>query len=78
MPKEFSVFSTGVTLKIRSKSRKANQFFVMSQLYMHENLVRIQALVHKKLYRQESDLDADANGICTINNISPSPEAGGT
>ena len=32
-------FSPAVTLKIRSRSPKANQFFVMSQFYMHENLV---------------------------------------
>ena len=47
-------FSTAVTLKIRSRSPKSNLFFVMSQLYMHVNLVRIQPLVHKILYRQES------------------------
>ena len=27
-------FSTAVTLKIRSRSPKSNQFFVMSQLYI--------------------------------------------
>ena len=41
-PTEFSgFFSTTVTLKIRSRSPKSNKFFVMSQLYIHENLERI-------------------------------------
>ena len=47
-------FSTAATLKIRSRSPKSYQFFVMSQLYISENLVRIQTLVHKILCRQES------------------------
>ena len=33
---------------------KSNQFIVMSQLYIHENLARIQRLVHKILCRRES------------------------
>ena len=45
----FSV-STAVTLKIRSRS----PIFVMSKLYNHANLVRIQSLVHMILYRQEN------------------------
>ena len=52
--REFSIFSTAVILKIWSRSPKSNQFFVMSQLYIHENLVRIQPLVHKILCRLES------------------------
>ena len=32
-------YSTAVTLKIRSRSPKSNQFFVMSKLCIHENLV---------------------------------------
>ena len=47
-------FSTAGTLKIRSRSPKSNQFFVMFQLYSHENLLRIQPLVHKILCRQDS------------------------
>ena len=47
-------FSTAVTLKIKSRSPKLNQFFVMSQLYIHGNLVRIKPLGHKKLCRQEN------------------------
>ena len=41
-------------LKIRSRSPKSNQFFTVSQIYIHENLVRIQLLVHQKLCRQKS------------------------
>ena len=47
-------FSAVVTLKIRSRSPKSNHFFVMSQLYIHENLVKIQQPIHKILYRQDS------------------------
>ena len=53
-----------------------NQFFGMSQLYIHENLVRIQPLIYKILCRQESgsdaNADADSNGIHTKINMSPS------
>ena len=48
------IFTIAVTLKIRSRSPKSKQFFVMSQLYIHEKLVRIQPLVHKILCRQDS------------------------
>ena len=43
--------SAAVTLKIRSRSPKSNLIY---KLYIHENLVRFQALVHKILCRQES------------------------
>ena len=46
-------FSTAVTLKISQGHQIPNQLF-MSQLYIHENLVRIQPLVHMILCRQES------------------------
>ena len=45
------IFSTAVTLKIRL-SLKSNQIFVMCQLYIHQNLIRI--LVYKILCREES------------------------
>ena len=45
--------STAVTMKIRSRSPKSNHFFVTPQLYIQENLVRIQPLVQKILCRQE-------------------------
>ena len=51
-------FSTAVTLKNRSRSAKSNKFFVVSQLYIPENLVRIGQLVQdtlqtKKCYRKK-------------------------
>ena len=33
----------------------------MFQSYIHENLLKIQTLVHKILCRQENDADADAD-----------------
>ena len=52
--REFSVFSTAVTLKIGSRSSKSNQLFVMSQLYIHENLIRNKPPVHKIFCIQET------------------------
>ena len=54
-------FSTAVTLKIRSRSLKSNKFFVMSHIYIPENLVRIQRTVHKILFWQKTDADANTN-----------------
>ena len=48
-------FSTAVTLKIRSRSPKSKQFFIMFQLHIHENSVRIQPLIQKLLYRQVTE-----------------------
>ena len=62
-------FSTVVTLKIRPPSPKSNQFFVISQLYIHENLIRIQPLIHK-IFVYKCDANADAN---TLINMSPFP-----
>ena len=47
-------YSAAVTLKICSRSPKSNQLFILSQLYIHENLERLQPLVHKILCRPES------------------------
>ena len=62
---------------------KSNQFFVVSQLHIHENLVRIQLLVLKILCWQEgvtqtpkpmpNNTDANTNGICCKNYMSLSP-----
>ena len=41
-------------LEINSRAPKSYRFFVMLQLYIHENLIRIQPLVHKVSYRHES------------------------
>ena len=50
----FQFFYCCLTLKIKSKSPISDQFFIMSQLYIHENLLRIQPLVQRTLCRQES------------------------
>ena len=49
----FSFFTT-VTLKIRSRSPKPNQFFAISQLNTHEIFLRIQQLAHKILSKEEN------------------------
>ena len=46
-------FSTAVFLKIGSMLSKSDQFLLMSQLYIQENLVRIQPLVHTRDVRNE-------------------------
>ena len=68
-------FSTSVILKIKSRSQKSDQFFVMSQLYIHVNLVKIQPLVHKILRRQESVTPTPK--ISTSKSIRPPPVVGG-
>ena len=45
---KFGSLSTAVTLKIRSRSPKPNQLFIMSQCYIHANLVKIHQLVANK------------------------------
>ena len=51
---KFGSLSPTVTLKIRSKSLKWNQFFIMSHCYIHANLVKIHPLVHELSCKQES------------------------
>ena len=69
-PRIFS-FSTALTMKIRPRLPKSNQFFLCPNYTIHENLVRIQPLGHKILCRQEScaNTDANTNEICTKNNV---------
>ena len=66
-----------VTLIIRSRPPKSNQFFFMSQSHIHKKLVRIHPLLHKILCRQakcDADADANANRNHTKINMShPSP-----
>ena len=77
-------FSTTVILKIRSRSPKSNQFFVMSQLHSHKNLVRIQHwftryCADKKVSCQrglQQHTNADSNRIYTKINMSPSYRLG--
>ena len=49
-----AVLSPAVTLKIRSRSPKPSQLFIMSQCYIHANLVKIHPLVHEISCKQES------------------------
>ena len=51
---ELSVFLLLWPWKLSQGHQKSDQFFVMSQLYIHKNLVRIQPLLHKILCKQES------------------------
>ena len=44
--------SLAVTLKIRSRSPKPIQLFIMSKCYIHANLVKIRELVHEILGTQ--------------------------
>ena len=46
--------SPAVTLKIRSRSPKPNQLFIMSQYYIHTNLAKIWQPVHEKVCKQKS------------------------
>ena len=45
--------SPAVTLKIRSRSPKPYQLFIMSQCYIHANLVKIHPPVHEISCKQE-------------------------
>ena len=48
----FGGLSLAVTLKIRSKSQKPIQLFIMSKCYIHANLVKIRQLAHETLCTQ--------------------------
>ena len=45
----FAGLSLAVTLKIRSRSPKPIQLFIMSKCYIHANLVKIHQLIHEIL-----------------------------
>ena len=51
---KFGSLSPAVTLKIRSRSPKPNQLIIMSQCYIHANLVKIHPTVHEISCKQES------------------------
>ena len=50
---KFGSLSPAVTLKIRSRSPKPSQLFIMSQCYSHANLVKIRQPVHEISWKQE-------------------------
>ena len=70
---KFGSLSPAMTLKIRSP--KLNGLFVMSQCYIHANLVKIHPPVREISCKQES-VNADANRIRTENNMPASPSVG--
>ena len=43
-----------MTFKIRSRSPKPNQLFIMSQYYIHANFIKIHLWVHELSCKQES------------------------
>ena len=51
---KYGSLSPAVTLNIRSRSPKPNQLFIVSQCYIHANLVKIRQQVHKISCRQET------------------------
>ena len=51
---QFGNLSPTVTLKIRSRSLKPNQLFMVSRYYIHANLVKIHQPVHEILCTQEN------------------------
>ena len=51
---KFGSLSPAVTLKISSRSPKPNQLFIMSQCYIHADLVRIHLPVPEISCKQES------------------------
>ena len=51
---KFGSLSPAVTLKIRSRSPKPNQLFIMSQCYIRANLFKFHPPVHEISCKQES------------------------
>ena len=51
---KFGSLSPAMTLKIRSRWPKANQLFIMSQCYIHANLLKFHPLVHEISCKPES------------------------
>ena len=70
-----AVLSSAMTLKIRSRSPKPNQLFIMYQCYSHANLVRIHLPVHEILCKQESVMPTPTGSAPKT--MSPSPSVGG-
>ena len=65
-----------VTLKIRSRSPKSNQFLSLSQWYIHASLEKFSRLVQETIHiRGYKKWDADR--ICTETSMYPSPPGEG-
>ena len=50
----FDNLSPAVTLKIKSRSLKPNQLFILSKCYIHANVVKMHSPVHEISCKQES------------------------
>ena len=74
---------SAVTLKIRSRSPKPNQLIIMSQCYIHANLVKIHPPVHEISCKQESVMPTSMLTLMPTptgsepKTMSPSPLVGG-
>ena len=68
--------SPAVTMKIRSRSPKPNQLFLMSQRYIRANLVKILPPVHEISCTQESVTPTPMWSAPKKNNMSSSPSVG--
>ena len=64
--------SPAVTLKIRSRSPKPNQLIIMSQCYIHANLVKIYPPVHEISCKQESVTPTPTGSAPKTMSLSPS------
>ena len=76
---KFGSLSPAVTLKIRSRSPKPNQLIIISQCYIHANLVKIHPPVHETSRKQESvmpTLTPTPTGSAPKTNMSLSPSVG--
>ena len=71
---KFGSLSPTVTLKNRSRSPKPNQLFIMSQCYIHANLVKIHPSIHEIVCNQESVTPTTTGPAPKT--ISPSPSVG--
>ena len=72
----FGSLNPVVTLKIRSRSPKPNQLFIMSQCYIHANLVKIHPLVHEISCIQESVTPTPTPTGSLPKTMSPCPSVG--
>ena len=73
----FGGLSLTVTLKIRSRSPKPIQLFIMSKCYIHANLVKIRQLVHEILCTQApfGSKTGSLSQPLTLKNRSRSPKS---
>ena len=75
---KFGSLSPAVTFKIRSRSPKPNQLFIMSQCYIHANLVKIHPPVHEISCKQESVTPTSTPTESSPKTICPPPLWWGT